>query len=158
MAAFFVKRALNTNQQFFCRSLLLPITTPMQLHYANYGEMTNGPIKILDNKIANGELMNDEHQRKVIEALENVYHQIENYQPPTRHGLFSKWIGNKGNSKKKKKTPKGLYLYGAVGGGKTMLMDLFYNCCQVSRSFDTNLESHESHLESRKKILKKKRF
>ncbi|XP_051172910.1 putative ATPase N2B [Leptopilina boulardi] len=155
MAAFFVKRALNTNQQFFCRSLLLPITTPMQLHYANYGEMTNGPIKILDNKIANGELMNDEHQRKVIEALENVYHQIENYQPPTRHGLFSKWIGNKGNSKKKKKTPKGLYLYGAVGGGKTMLMDLFYNCCQLENKRRVHFHSFMLDVHSKIHEIKK---
>ena len=25
---------------------------------------------------------------------------------------------------------QGLYIYGSVGGGKTMLMDMFFDCCE----------------------------
>lgn len=30
------------------------------------------------------------------------------------------------------KAPRGLYIHGGVGTGKTMLMDLFYHCCKSS--------------------------
>lgn len=142
MAAFFVKRTLNANQIFACsRSSLLPIT--VQCCAYGGGEMVNGGpiVKQLEDKVSRGELMSDEHQRKVVDELERIYRQVENYEPPLRTGLFSKWIIMGKGNKKKKKTPKGLYIYGAVGGGKTMLMDLFYNCCQVSQ-YDSQIESH----------------
>lgn len=88
-----------------------------------------GPVRVLEEKIAKGELVADEFQLKIAKSLQTVYQDIENYEPQ-RPSLFSKWLGK---GKKNKKLPKGLYLYGAVGGGKTMLMDLFYNCCQVSQ-------------------------
>lgn len=85
----------------------------------------NGPVNILNQKIAKGELINDAHQMKVTHTLERIYQEVQNYKPQQLN-LLEKWFGAK-----KKKVPKGLYIYGAVGGGKTMLMDLFYNCCQV---------------------------
>jgi protein AFG1 len=40
---------------------------------------------------------------------------------------------NKDEAKKFTDSPKGLYLYGGVGCGKTMLMDLFHDACNISR-------------------------
>lgn len=76
-----------------------------------------------------GELDHDDHQTKVMQSLETVYNDIKNYQP-AESSMFDRWFGKD----KKVAAPKGLYLYGAVGGGKTMLMDVFYGCCQVSRA------------------------
>jgi predicted ATPase len=84
----------------------------------------SGPLAVLQEKIDNGELMHDDYQKKIADCLQRLYENIEGYRPPV-HGLFSNFF------QKRTKAPKGLYIYGAVGGGKTMLMDLFYSCCQV---------------------------
>lgn len=90
---------------------------------------SNGPVSELSKKITNGELSPDEHQQRIAEELQRVYNEIKNYSPPV-DSIFSKLFSKKA----KKKSPKGLYIYGAVGGGKTMLMDLFHNCFEVRKS------------------------
>ncbi|XP_034248877.1 putative ATPase N2B [Thrips palmi] len=84
------------------------------------------PLEALHEKVMRGELDHDDHQTKVMQSLENVYNDIKNYQP-AESSVFDRWFGKE----KKVLAPKGLYLYGAVGGGKTMLMDVFYGCCQI---------------------------
>lgn len=84
-----------------------------------------GPIVMLKNKIAKGELVEDEHQMKVARTLQSIYEEINGYKPE-EFNLLDKWLG-----RKRKQPPKGLYIHGAVGGGKTMLMDFFYKCCQI---------------------------
>ncbi|XP_015123327.1 putative ATPase N2B [Diachasma alloeum] len=86
-----------------------------------------GPIEVLRGRISRGELLEDEYQMKIAQNLQTVFEHVHKY-TPEKPGFFSKWIGK---GKRRRKPPKGLYLYGAVGGGKTMLMDLFYDCCQV---------------------------
>jgi DNA replication protein DnaC len=84
----------------------------------------SGPLAVLKDKINNGEIMHDDYQNRITYSLQCLYENIQGYTPPM-HGLLSRLL------KKTTKAPKGLYIYGAVGGGKTMLMDLFYSCCKV---------------------------
>lgn len=88
---------------------------------------TGGPIAVLESKISAGELYRDEQQRKVCESLERVYVDIKSYEPEDKGSFLNKLF------KSRQRTPLGLYIYGAVGGGKTMLMDVFYNCCETKR-------------------------
>lgn len=131
MACAFIKKPVNVN---FLNFLLHRPYAVLQMQFCNYSENvkpidSSSPVEVLKRKISKGELMDDEHQLKVMQQLEIVYQNLKGYEPPEKESFLTKWISN-GN--KKKKAPKGLYLYGAVGGGKTMMMDLFYNCCQVS--------------------------
>jgi len=80
---------------------------------------SDGPLKTLHKKIENNELKHDSHQEKVILSLQEVYDNVN--KTKLGGGGFFNW--------KKTVMPKGLYIYGSVGGGKTMLMDLFYDCC-----------------------------
>lgn len=90
----------------------------------------DGPIKSLHEKIAVGDLKADEHQTKVMDDLQRLYDTIQTYTPveaSTQNSLF-KWLPIK-TTKPKNNAPKGLYIHGSVGGGKTTLMDLFYESC-----------------------------
>jgi protein AFG1 len=95
------------------------------------------------NRLARlGKLKDDPYQRKIISSLGQLHSDLVNYKPPevevpdvnasqNNGGFFSKLFGG---AKEKtfskddyKSIPKGIYLYGDVGCGKTMLMDLFYS-------------------------------
>ncbi|XP_066150581.1 putative ATPase N2B [Euwallacea fornicatus] len=89
--------------------------------------LNDGPVENLKNKITAGKLQKDKVQFTVAEQLQRVYEDIKAYQPSEKT-FFSKLL-----SKNRQKAPKGLYIYGAVGGGKTMLMDLFFDICNVER-------------------------
>ncbi|XP_031640620.1 putative ATPase N2B [Contarinia nasturtii] len=94
---------------------------------------SEGPIKCLQEKINSGELKPDEHQIKVMDDLQKLYYTIQTYVPaeiPSQSSLF-KWLPIKSTKPKKNNAPKGLYIYGSVGGGKTTLMDLFYDSCST---------------------------
>lgn len=83
----------------------------------------SGPLAVLENRINTSDLFRDEQQRKVCESLQRVYNELQHYQPQAANSFLGKLFT------KKQKPPLGVYIYGAVGGGKTMLMDLFYDCC-----------------------------
>lgn len=99
-------------------------------HKLNRWKSSNdGPVERLRHKIENGELMSDSHQTRVAESLQRVYQDLQHYNAP-KSSIFNKWFQSE-----KVYSPNGLYLYGSVGGGKTMLMDLFYDCCRVINHF-----------------------
>jgi cell division protein ZapE len=70
-------------------------------------------------RIAAGELRPDPAQQAALMALEKLAGELTRYKPQTANWLQRLW----GNASP---VPKGLYLWGPVGRGKTMLMDAFY--------------------------------
>lgn len=79
-----------------------------------------------DANVAAGIIRSDDYQRKMLGSLNQVYEDLVNYhpEPVKRPGLLSKFFGS--NSSATEVGPKGIYMYGDVGCGKTMLMDMFY--------------------------------
>ena len=47
--------------------------------------------------------------------------------------VFQFMGGSKPDKPKKLASPRGIYLYGSVGCGKTMLMDFFHDTCDVEQ-------------------------
>jgi len=79
-----------------------------------------GVLARYDALIASGELRPDPDQRAAAERLAQVQAALE--APPPRPGLLARLIGSSAT------TPaiRGLYMWGGVGRGKSMLMDLFH--------------------------------
>jgi cell division protein ZapE len=71
-----------------------------------------------DALVASGELRPDPAQAAVADRLEALARMLE--APPARPGFFSRLFGAA------PPPPRGLYLWGGVGRGKSMLMDLFF--------------------------------
>jgi cell division protein ZapE len=69
---------------------------------------------LYDQKIADGELRPDAAQEAVLPEFDRIREALLN---PVKKGLF----------RKAPEPPKGLYLWGGVGRGKSMLMDFFVN-------------------------------
>jgi cell division protein ZapE len=71
--------------------------------------------------VARGELKADASQVRGVEALERLYRDLQRAAPP--RGWRSKVATL---ARTRRKPVRGLYLWGGVGRGKTLLMDLFY--------------------------------
>lgn len=83
------------------------------------------PSELYDKRVSDGELINDHHQRDIVKQLDGVYESLINYSPPSQNIVIKLFSALKS-------PPNGFYMHGSVGCGKTMLMDLFFSCCQVS--------------------------
>jgi cell division protein ZapE len=71
-----------------------------------------------------GQLQPDPAQELAVEKLQTLYRALSDYRPET--GLRG-WLTRFGLTENgRAQAPMGLYLYGPVGRGKSMLMDLFF--------------------------------
>lgn len=69
-----------------------------------------------------GHLEHDDAQAFVLRELETLRGQLADYSPPRRSSSLGRLFGAKRNGA----ALRGLYIWGAVGRGKTLLMDLFF--------------------------------
>ncbi len=86
--------------------------------------------------IAAGELRPDTDQEAAAARLDALAEVLATASPP---GLFGRLIGRKAP------TPRGVYLWGGVGRGKSMLMDLFFTEAEVAAK--RRVHFHEFMLE-----------
>lgn len=80
--------------------------------------MTMTLRQIYDHKVSEGALHGDPGQLAVLDPLESIRAGLEQAQPEKR-GLFRR--------KSAQQAVPGLYMWGGVGRGKSMLMDLFFD-------------------------------
>jgi len=70
-------------------------------------------------RVASGALNDDPNQSDALVLLDLLLQSLTDYRPSKLGYLKSFFAGNR-------RVPKGVYLYGGVGRGKSMLMDLFF--------------------------------
>ncbi|XP_067631789.1 putative ATPase N2B [Eurosta solidaginis] len=95
------------------------------------------PLRVYKKGVANKELLPDAEQKATAERLEALYNSIQSYKPVSSVSdvsFFSTLF--KGTSNRSgvelsvgDEVPQGLYIFGSVGGGKTTLMDMFFDAC-----------------------------
>lgn len=112
------------------------------------------PIEVLQEKLNQGEIQPDPHQHRLTEALQVVYDSIQTYSPPKPSTGLGKWFSF--GKPQKVDAPKGLYIYGSVGGGKTMLMDMFYDCCAIDRKRRVHFNSFMTDVHTKIHDIKSK--
>ncbi len=79
----------------------------------------------LETRIADGVLVLDPEQVEAADALDSRLLALAEYEP-AKSGLLSRFLGNRTT------VPRGLYMYGGVGRGKSMLMDWFYEAAEFA--------------------------
>ncbi len=80
------------------------------------------PKATWQQQIKAGTLIEDENQKPVIEALDNLFIALQNSEQQAPAKIKLPFLFKK---KTQINAPKGLYIWGSVGRGKSMLMDLF---------------------------------
>ena len=95
--------------------------------------MTNGrqndctyPSQQLAAQIGNGALNPDSAQKEIVLELDNLVDRLIVAQPPSGFLLRAANVLLRWTGLFHRDTVKGLYIYGGVGRGKTMLMDMFH--------------------------------
>ncbi|MBB5710283.1 cell division protein ZapE [Sphingomonas xinjiangensis] len=87
--------------------------------------------------VAAGELRADPEQQSAAERLDRLAQELE--AGPRKGSVLWKLMG------RKPEAPRGLYMWGGVGRGKSMLMDLFTDCLDIRRK--RRVHFHEFMLE-----------
>ena len=72
-------------------------------------------------------LERDEAQLRVVAELDRLAGELGDYQQGRSAGMFGRLFGRKARAE----PPRGIYLWGSVGRGKTMLMDFFFEAAPV---------------------------
>jgi len=78
--------------------------------------------------LAEGAISPDAAQQAAVDKLSDLEERLGDYKRAKKSSSLGWLFGNR----QKKTTLKGLYIYGKVGRGKTMLMDLFFETSRVA--------------------------
>ena len=103
-----------------------------------------GPVANLAARRAAGQVRADPVQERIVARLQAVHDQLAAAVPaPVKRGFWAR-LGF-GTSEKPAAGPHGLYIWGPVGRGKSMLMDLFFDDAPVGEK--RRVHFHEFMLE-----------
>ncbi|WP_422010528.1 cell division protein ZapE [Reyranella sp.] len=113
-----------------------------------------GPLANLAARRAAGEIHADPVQEKVVLRLQAIHDQLGALAnaPPVKTGFLAR-LGF-GHAPKPPEGPHGLYIWGSVGRGKSMLMDLFFADAPVAKK--RRVHFHEFMLEVQARLHRRR--
>ena len=89
---------------------------PMSRVLGRYDELLDG-----------GRIEADPAQANLARKLDALADRVNGYRPSRPQGALGRWLGGKPSE-----PPRGLYIHGGVGRGKTFLMDLFFEAVRFA--------------------------
>ena len=105
--------------------------------------MSKGPLAVYRQRVEKGEIAADAAQERAAERLQHLADELADWKPGKKVGPLARMgIG------KPVTPPEGVYIWGGVGRGKSMLMDLFFEHVRVRHKRRVHfhafmLETHE---------------
>lgn len=93
-------------------------------------QISGGPLPTYRDRVAAGQLKADPAQELLAEKLQSLHRALKGYQPSSGH---AGWKERFGLTRRRAEPLQGLYIFGDVGRGKSMLMDLFFETAPVER-------------------------
>ncbi|CAG8961463.1 hypothetical protein HYFRA_00013915 [Hymenoscyphus fraxineus] len=139
-------------------------------HLTNIAD--HGPMREYDLRVASGRLRDDEHQRGIIQSLQHLHDELRDYEAPPiikpafeslqpePVSVFGRVFGGTPKGKRlqniPENLPRGLYLFGDVGSGKTMLMDMFYETLPDNVASKTRIHFHNFMQDVHRRLHKMK--
>jgi cell division protein ZapE len=104
-------------------------------------EASRGPLFAYRARVEEGALTGDPAQELASEKLQSLFHALKGYRPRQP----GSWKERFGLTRRTDEPPAGLYIFGDVGRGKSMLMDLFFADAPVEKK--RRVHFHEFMLE-----------
>jgi cell division protein ZapE len=95
----------------------------------------DGPLAAFRARQRDGQLQHDAAQLLAAEKLQSLHNALKEYQPEAPDaGWVASWRERLGLARRRdEEAPQGLYIFGGVGRGKSMLMDLFFATAPVAK-------------------------
>ena len=116
--------------------------------------MNEGPLAVYRARIRAGALKPDPDQALAAEKLQSLHNALAGYRPDTGEGG---WRARLGLARRRGDAPQGLYMFGGVGRGKTMLMDIFFDGAQVALKRRIHFHAFMLEVQDRLHALRKDR-
>ncbi len=92
--------------------------------------MTDGPLFAYRAHCRAGGLASDPVQALAAEKLQSLYRAVGDYRPASGQAGWRERLGL--GRRQRQSAPQGLYLFGPVGRGKSLLMDMFFDSVAVA--------------------------
>jgi cell division protein ZapE len=114
--------------------------------------MADSPVAALRERRRQGHLRPDPAQDLAAEKLQVLHQALKDYRPLGHQGAIAVWKARLGLSRQQEDPPSGLYIFGPVGCGKSMLMDLFFDSAPVPREHKRRVHFHAFMIEVHQRL------
>src|ERR1700742_4182478 len=94
--------------------------------------------------VSSGTIEPDPAQARAADACADLERRLRSYKPVRKQGLLGRLFADKDEP-----PPRGLYVHGEVGRGKTMLMDMFFQQSQVQHKRRAHFHEFMAHVHER---------
>lgn len=114
-----------------------------------------GPLARYKAGVKAGEIQEDPLQLEIMARLEKLCHELSGYQPVGTEA--PRWMGWLKRDKARRGAPRGLYIHGSVGRGKSMCMDLFFAAAPVQKRRRVHFHAFMAEIHDRLHALRSKK-